>query len=170
MNTDGPGGSGEEETSMSCAPRRTLAAFVAVVAASSQLWLTPAEATTPQETYQNQARAATNTVRVAAGLARVKKQDCVQRFAVRQAVRMARQERMFHQDLGPILEQCHLSTTGENVAYGYASGLAVVNLGWMLSPGHRANILNPRYRLMGLAARKADNGQWYAAQVFGRGA
>jgi uncharacterized protein YkwD len=153
---------------MSRVPRRTLTALAAVVAASSSLWLAPAEAATPQVTYQNQARVATNTARVAAGLVKVRKQDCVQRFATRQAKRMARQERMYHQDLGPILEQCHLSTVGENVAYGYATGIAVVNLGWMLSPSHRANILNPRYRLMGIGARKADNGQWYTAQVFGR--
>ncbi|WP_205474436.1 CAP domain-containing protein [Nocardioides sp. SYSU D00038] len=116
--------------------------------------------------YQAQAVAATNAQRTAAGLARLVKQDCVQRFARRQAVRMAKQRRMFHQDLGPVLRTCRLSMVGENVAVGFPSGRAVVT-GWMRSPGHRANILEPRYRLLGLAARRAG-GRWYAVQVFGR--
>ncbi len=81
---------------------------------------------------------------------------------------MARQDRMFHQDLRPILRQCGLSTVGENVAYGYRSGRSVVNDGWMHSEGHRRNILNRDFRLMGIGARKSDDGTWYAAQVFGR--
>jgi uncharacterized protein YkwD len=38
----------------------------------------------------------------------------------------------------------------------------------MHSEGHRANILNPSYRLLGMGARRSDEGRWYAAQVFGR--
>ena len=34
--------------------------------------------------------------------------------------------------------------------------------------GHRENILNREFRILGVAARKGDNGRWYAAQVFGR--
>ena len=44
----------------------------------------------------------------------------------------------------------------------------MVNDGWMNSEGHRANILNPSFRLMGIGARKGHNGRWYVAQVFGR--
>jgi uncharacterized protein YkwD len=57
---------------------------------------------------------------------------------------------------------------GENVAYGYPNGRSVVNDGWMRSPGHRANILNPDFRLMGIGARKGHDGRWYVAQVLGR--
>lgn len=45
---------------------------------------------------------------------------------------------MSHQELGPILDECGLSTVGENVAYGYPTGGAVVRRGWMRSAGHRA--------------------------------
>jgi uncharacterized protein YkwD len=117
--------------------------------------------------YQRQAHHATNNQRVAHGLAEVKRADCVQRFAVRQAKTMAQQEQMFHQALGPILEQCGLAAVGENVAYGYPNGRSVVNDGWMNSMGHRANILNPVYTLMGIGARKGHDGRWYVAQVFG---
>jgi uncharacterized protein YkwD len=99
---------------------------------------------------------------------RLRHSDCLQRFARQQAVRMAGQEAMFHQPLGPLLNVCHLRMAGENVAYGYPSGKAVVNKGWMHSPGHRANILERRYRTMAIAARQGDDGNWYVSQVFGR--
>ncbi len=41
------------------------------------------------------------------------------------------------------------STTGENVACGAATPEELVD-GWMNSPGHRANILNPDYREIGI--------------------
>ena len=75
---------------------------------------------------------------------------------------------MYHQDLGPVMDGCGLSNAGENVAYGYPSGRAVVRRGWMHSEGHRANILSRDYRLVAVAARRDDGGTWYVAQVFGR--
>jgi uncharacterized protein YkwD len=38
----------------------------------------------------------------------------------------------------------------------------------MKSEGHRRNILDRRFRLMAIAARKGDDDRWYVAQVFGR--
>jgi len=126
----------------------------------------PAQAATPEQRYGNVAHRATNAERDQRDRVDLRKHKCLQRFAVRQAKRMAAQRRMYHQDLGPILRRCGMSMVGENVAYGFTSGRAVVR-GWMDSPGHRANILQPRYRLMGIGARKGG-GQWYVAQVFGR--
>ena len=117
--------------------------------------------------YQKQARSVTNDKREAHDLVKLRPGRCVQRFARRQARRMANQERMFHQDLGPVLNRCNLSGVAENVAYGYPTGRAVVRA-WMGSTGHRANILNGRYRLLGMAMRRSDGGTPYAAQVFGR--
>ena len=128
----------------------------------------PVEKKKPHAKYQQQAHDATNKQRVAHGLKESRKQDCVQRFAVRQAKIMAQQESMFHQELGPIMAACDLNSVGENVAYGYPSGRSVVNDGWMNSEGHRANILNPDFKLMGIGARKGHDGRWYVAQVFGR--
>ena len=67
---------------------------------------------------------------------------------------------------GPDPERVRPRTGGENVAYGYSSGQAVVN-GWMNSSGHRGNILNSGYRLLGVGAVQSSDGRWYAAQVFG---
>lgn len=41
------------------------------------------------------------------------------------------------------------STAAENIAAGYATAAAVVN-GWINSPGHRANMLNPNMREVGV--------------------
>ena len=66
------------------------------------------------------------------------------------------------------MRECKLDTAGENVAYGYRTGKSVVNDGWMNSEGHRANILSPSFKLMGIGARKGHDGRWYVSQVFGR--
>ncbi len=118
--------------------------------------------------YQRQAFAATNAHRAEQGLRQLRTNDCVRRAAVRQARLMAQREQLFHQDLGAVLEECGLSGAAENVAAGYATGKAVVNRGWMSSEGHRTNILEPSYRLLGVGARRGHDGNWYAAQVFGR--
>jgi len=59
---------------------------------------------------------------------------------------------------------------GENLAEGdFADDQAVLDA-WMNSPGHRANILNGRYREMGAAAAKGmykGNEVWMAVQEFG---
>jgi len=38
------------------------------------------------------------------------------------------------------MRRCNLDAVGENVAYGYSTGLAVVGA-WMRSDGHRHNIV-----------------------------
>ena len=141
----------------------SLTMLVATGAASA-----PAQAQSPEGKYAQQAFTATNANRTNNALKALKPNDCLKRAAVRQAKAMAQQEQMFHQDLGAVMRDCKLNTAGENVAYGYGTGKSVVNDGWMNSEGHRANILNPSFRLMGIGARKGHDGQWYVAQVFGR--
>jgi uncharacterized protein YkwD len=143
---------------------RTLAAVTTALVLSLGL-VQPVHAG-PAERYATAAIKKTNVERTERGLRAVRKQDCVQRFARRQAIRMARQQRMFHQDLGRVVRECRLSMAGENVAAGFPTGRAVVRA-WMGSPGHRANILEPRFRIVGLAARRGG-GRWYVAQVLAR--
>ena len=54
----------------------------------------------------------------------------------------------------------------ENLAFGFDPA-AVVG-GWMASPGHRANILNPTYTETGVGFALDRSGRRYYAQVFGR--
>lgn len=59
---------------------------------------------------------------------------------------------------------------GENIAAGYKTPEAVVE-GWMNSSGHRANILNPNFKELGVGYYKdpdaADTYDHYWTQVFG---
>ncbi len=55
---------------------------------------------------------------------------------------------------------------GENIARGYPSPASVV-AAWMASPGHRANILNGRFTVIGVG-HAFDGGQDYWVQDFGR--
>ena len=139
-------------------------AFALVGASPSQAQPTGKKA---EKRYEAQAFAATNAQRAKEGLDALEKAECVQHAAVRQAKKMARQKRMFHQDMGKVMRECKLGLVGENVAYGYPSGKSVVNDGWMHSAGHRANILTPGFTQMGIGARKGRDGRWYVAQVFG---
>ncbi|MDQ4055706.1 MAG: CAP domain-containing protein [Actinomycetota bacterium] len=147
-------------------PRVALLVLATLLPAS--LLSAPADsAPSPQTTYANQAFTATNNQRAAHDLVKLNQSSCLKRFAAAQAQKMANQGRIFHQPLAPIANRCHLRAVGENVAYGYPNGNAVVRA-WMNSPGHRANILNRIYRRMAIAARQSSQGTWYVAQVFGR--
>ena len=55
------------------------------------------------------------------------------------------------------------SGVGENIAQGYPDAASVV-AGWMASDGHRKNIENCSYTVIGIAYNA--NG-WYWTQVFG---
>lgn len=60
---------------------------------------------------------------------------------------------------------------GENLALGSFKDDRELVTGWMNSPGHRANILNPSYKEIGVAVIKGNfNGKttWIAVQHFGR--
>ncbi len=54
---------------------------------------------------------------------------------------------------------------GENIAMGQNSSAEVVNT-WMNSSGHRANILNPGYTRIGVAAYVTPGGTIYWCQQF----
>ena len=53
---------------------------------------------------------------------------------------------------------------GENLAFGYSTVGSVLN-GWMRSPGHAENILNPSYTHLGVG--RATGAQPYWSQMFG---
>jgi uncharacterized YkwD family protein len=56
----------------------------------------------------------------------------------------------------------HYNQFGENIAQG--SSAAQIHVMWMNSPGHRANILNPKFTHIGIGV--AGNGTLTATQIF----
>lgn len=57
------------------------------------------------------------------------------------------------------------SYAGENIAAGQPTPSEVVN-GWMKSPGHRRNILDPNYTQIGVGFAKGGKYGYYWVQVF----
>jgi uncharacterized protein YkwD len=57
---------------------------------------------------------------------------------------------------------------GENLAYsnGYINPVAASLHGWMESPGHRANILDPDYRLTAVGVWIGSDGTVYFTEIF----
>ena len=141
--------------------------LVATLLCGMVLLATPAPAATPAETkYGTKVFKAINQVREDHDLAKLGRDRCLQRFAIKQAKAMADQQRLFHQNLGKIQRACDVGHVGENVAYGPFTAQGMVQQ-WMQSPPHRANILFRQFRITGVAARQAD-GYWWVAQVFGK--
>lgn len=118
-------------------------------------------------TYEKDVITYSNRERTAKKQVKLKASSCLDRYAESQARKMAKQKKIFHQDLGPILKACKLTRVGENVAYGFTSGKAVT-AAWMKSPGHRANLLTKQHRLIGVGAYQDPHGRWYVAQVLGQ--
>ncbi|NLF80273.1 MAG: hypothetical protein GX572_03675, partial [Clostridia bacterium] len=56
-------------------------------------------------------------------------------------------------------------SAGENLAYGYKTPAEVVKA-WLKSPGHKANILNARYTMLGIGYFQKSNGKIYCSQLF----
>lgn len=79
---------------------------------------------------------------------------------------MARRKRMYHSNLSQLVAKHGYDGTafGENVAYGYTSGKAVFEA-WRKSAGHNRNMLDGRWKAIGVARDK--NGNWYWTAIFG---
>ncbi|MFN2588753.1 MAG: Ig-like domain-containing protein [Actinomycetota bacterium] len=119
--------------------------------------------------------ALTNAHRASLGLGALQPSASLTDAAGWKAAHMARYGYMSHDDPAPPLARTwdqrirdcgYASGAGENIAYGYRSPEAVFQ-GWLDSAGHRRNIENPTYKVIGLGAAVAGSGTPYWAQIFG---
>jgi uncharacterized protein YkwD len=92
--------------------------------------------------------------------------------ARKHALRMAEEKLLEHQYAGEASLRdraagagAHFSLVAENIAV--AQDVEAVHMGWMHSPGHRGNILDPHLNSIGIATVKA-RGYLFAAQDFSR--
>ncbi len=108
--------------------------------------------------------AATNAQRAAAGLAPLTYRSCSVPAAW--AIKLATSGTLTHNSLTTVLSACGgTSTAGENIAAGYTS-VSAVTAGWMGSAGHRANILNPKFKNISVGVAQAANGTYYWVENF----
>lgn len=82
------------------------------------------------------------------------------------ALKLATEGALYHNSIYTVLYGCGGGTTaGENVARGY-SGVAAVTAAWMGSAGHRANILNARYKSIFIGVAQSENGTYFWVENF----
>jgi uncharacterized protein YkwD len=107
---------------------------------------------------------ATNAQRVAAGLKPLAYRSCS--VPASWAVHMASAGSLTHNSMMTVLSSCGgTSTAGENIAAGYTS-VGAVTSGWMNSAGHKANILNPNFKIISVGVAQAANGTYYWVEDF----
>lgn len=138
----------------------TAIALVVVPAAPSSVAMS-------SSTFDKKLFKQTNTSRDFRDVKKLKYSSCLNRYAQRQARRMADRKKMYHQNLGPVLRKCKARAVAENVAHGFTSPRANVRA-WLKSPGHRKNMLSRTYTRLGTGVAKDSNGHTYTVQVFGR--
>jgi uncharacterized protein YkwD len=115
-----------------------------------------------------------NQARAEAGLAPLQADDGLTRAARKHSSLMASQKQLSHDLPGePALPQrlaatstLQLSAEGENV--GFAASATVVHQGFMHSPHHRENLLDPDYNVAGFAVVRNGN-LIYVTEDFGHG-
>ena len=108
--------------------------------------------------------AATNAQRVAAGLPALAYRSCS--VPASWAVHMASAGSLTHNSMMTVLTSCGgTSTAGENIAAGYTS-VSAVTAGWMGSAGHKANIMNPSFKIISVGVAQAANGTYYWVENF----
>lgn len=98
---------------------------------------------------------ATNAERARYGVPPLRIDRSLVQTARAHTVWMARYRTLQHTQIG----------VAENIAMGQRTSAEVVQ-SWMESPGHRANLLNPSYRRIGVAAYAAADGTIYWCQQF----
>ncbi|MCC6237953.1 MAG: CAP domain-containing protein [Dehalococcoidia bacterium] len=131
---------------------------------------------TARADYAEQVVALVNQHRASLGLVPLRTSASLGDSAVWKARHMAAYGYMTHDDPAPPtartwyqrVQACGYTRggAGENIAYGYASPQAVMS-GWLGSSGHRANIENASFRVIGVGAASSSNGRIYWAQNFG---
>ena len=126
---------------------------------------TPAPSGSVSDAYEARILVLVNAERTSRGLSPLTASSCADGYAESWAPVIQRNGALSHQSLGPILTTCHASTAGENVAYGNVTADEMMTM-WMNSAGHRANILNPGFTAIGIAAVTDSSGRWYGVQDF----
>ncbi|GAA3545463.1 hypothetical protein AFL01nite_15450 [Aeromicrobium flavum] len=127
----------------------------------------PASVAMSASTFDKKLHQQTNASRTFRDRKALKKDRCLDRYAQRQARRMAKQQRMYHQNLSVVLRTCNDRAVAENVAHGFTTPKSNVRA-WLKSPGHRKNMLSRNYTRLGIGVAKDARGHTWTVQVFGR--
>ena len=127
------------------------------------------------ESLEQQCLDEVNRLRRRNGLPRLVFHDELLRVAREYSRRMAEQNFFAHNDpegrsVRERVDEADIRwrMVGENLAYsnGYVNPVAASIHGWMDSPGHRANILEPDFKLTAIGAWIREDGTVYFTEIF----
>lgn len=155
------------------AARATAVSLTALVAvpllgaapASAAIAPTAVTAVSAADAYENRLLYLTNATRTAHGLRPLLKSGCATTIAGSYSYRLAVLGRLVHNSMPRVATTCGASAAGENIAFGNVTADTMFRM-WMSSPGHRANILRPEWKSMGMGAYRTMSGRWYGVQNF----
>jgi uncharacterized protein YkwD len=140
-----------------------------VLATAAWLAVAPASfaggAPASSDAFERRVLALVNAERSRRGIARLQRSRCPDTHAARWSNALARSQRLRHQDVEKVLYTCGARRAGENIGVTQGSAEELME-SWMRSRRHRANILDPRYRSIGLGASRSENGRWWVVQNF----
>ncbi len=151
---------------------------VLIIAVCLSLWTGVARAAslpkpTPRPTAAEQYLfSAANAQREHLGLPPLRWDDALYQAAAYHAQQMVKRGSISHQYNGEADPPSRAAAAGdrfslveENVAEAYSP--AMIQLGWMLSPGHRQNMLDPQVDSVAIRVVKGSDGEFYAVEDLG---
>jgi uncharacterized protein YkwD len=94
-------------------------------------------------------------------------QSCLDGFSEDWSRYLARTGRFEHRNQNKVLDSCHQTWVGENLARGERMRPRDVVRAWWRSPGHRAIMMKSRANRAGVSVTRADNGVLYAVLNLG---
>lgn len=117
--------------------------------------------------YEKRVQRHINKERAQRGLPRLRLASCTDRVAERWATHLANNDAFYHQSMRDVLQRCHASYAGETLGRGAMRPARLVYL-WMHSDGHRAVLLSPKARRIGIGSQFDRQGRWVTTANFMR--
>lgn len=124
--------------------------------------------TKANENFQQELLELHNEERIRHGLKPLSLNKDLCKYSQKHAEKMALKKHMHHSNLGQVEKiepNKNWDWRGENVAWGQKTADSVVRA-WMLSPGHRWNILGTNFKQVGFGLARDSHGNNYWCTVF----
>ena len=150
------------------------AALVTVVTATGLVAVAPSTATARSafpaysaNVYEQQVQYYVNVQRRAHHLAPLSMASCADAVAERWSAYLAAHDAFYHQSMNRLLVKCDAYYAGETLGRGAITPKTLVSM-WMHSPPHRAVLMSPSPRRIGIGATPNARGEWVVAANFMR--
>ena len=110
------------------------------------------------DTYEQRVQRLINKRRANHGLRRVRFARCANRVAEEWSRHLSETGLFEHRSMAEVLDRCNARYAGETLGRGTMGPRKLVRM-WMRSPGHRAILLSPKPRRIGVGASPDDSGR-----------